>query len=1305
MASITSLIALLLQLGLLVGGAEVLQETAQALAKEQSQFEHWCNATLVAQRGRHFALQQLLAQAQAGFESSFRLEQLRGEVAGSSDAAEKAQASQEADSADRQRKLVAAQFSSEDATRDVEALTRAQKALKDSHGHEGGGSDALASLLTHARKAAQKYHSLMQLLQTNGSSHGDAVSAQRMEEESTSKPKSVEQLELQVFTAQRSLDVLTAAIEDESAYLADLQTVCSIGQRVYSRMEKGSLVALQHALESLSAPGGGSAEAGEKKAAQNTLAAALSALPVAPALAASPHVSAPAEEVAAATSPPEEDVSQLQTNAAPSKPLASDDHSADQALKTAPTAPHAASPMAVGSGKSAAKFFQAVQKKAVQKKAAAHASGKRKHRTPAHHKMVKARAAPAAAVALHSQKRASSSKVSAPPSKPSSDASIEAAQQQAAQQQAQPSEGDVQDAATPAAHSGQVHSAPEDKPKKKVSFMEGIYDSAVGAMPSEYAAWSPGGGIAKRAHASLSLNQAGNALAHMGAMFGDSGDESAAPSTEPPQAGTAAATAAVTPAPQIATEAPIAATAAPQVATEAPSVATAAPQVATEAPSAATASHPEAKTVVDADTEQPAQRADSDGTAKTQLIETAPAAPAAASVRHAAAKLSTADAAGAKAADDAKAAGEDEAKADVQQADVKVEAHHRPAAAESLHDTDLDPADDDSAAPAAPTKLAAVAEASTDDDADDSDAADAPPSTAPPHHRPPPKGTGGMMSALSQAEGEGEGPAPKNAPEQFTAWSASDAAAAKQKQEAVLAQLEADFDDDAGTQAPPAATGAPSRHHKKHKHHKKHAVAAVALKHQADDETSLFAEHEDAPKPKHHKKPTPAAPASKPAAADDDDSNVVYDDDDLPKHHRKPLMLELSGGWRSIMRSQAPRKPRLDPDVAVMQSLYTPDGGLPSQYTAWTPGGAGALAGGPAAAAPAAPAAAQDDGADEAGDDQGASFLQLSLDGMPQLLASAVSDPDEEAEIEQLIHSAVGTMQETSSRIFAPSAFLEQSAVRADAQRAAAARVVLQEYAEVLQSQALRKLAHANPNPTKLASLWQRLSAADPLTHPGAMAARGKQAQAEQWCAYFQKNKPTVPAHQALVELQSAKALLANMTAQHAAVSEEVDARVQLQRTVEQDVQGLTSVLSILHQGASDSLGKWAQNFTNQLATSSNRGLLGVGEAVEGIREGHVELADALEAALVGRSAVLQMQRQKLAALQQDATAGKDHALTELQARTKNAQSKVSSMRRKLVGIGRSCDSTLRALEHRRHAGHMEAHAVEMALKVLGKSV
>jgi len=49
------------------------------------------------------------------------------------------------------------------------------------------------------------------------------------------------------------------------------------------------------------------------------------------------------------------------------------------------------------------------------------------------------------------------------------------------------------------------------------------------------------------------------------------------------------------------------------------------------------------------------------------------------------------------------------------------------------------------------------------------------------------------------------------------------------------------------------------------------------------------------------------------------------------------------------------------------------------------------------------------------------------------------------------------------------------------------------------------------------------------------------------------------------------------------------------------------------------------------------------------------------------------------------------------------AQAKLDSIRKKLVDIGKSCDSTLRTLEHRRHVGHMEAHAVEMALKVLDK--
>merc|ERR1719491_789173 len=76
-------------------------------------------------------------------------------------------------------------------------------------------------------------------------------------------------------------------------------------------------------------------------------------------------------------------------------------------------------------------------------------------------------------------------------------------------------------------------------------------------------------------------------------------------------------------------------------------------------------------------------------------------------------------------------------------------------------------------------------------------------------------------------------------------------------------------------------------------------------------------------------------------------------------------MRGLEGGWQALMKKTPAQKvvksPKLDPDVAIMESLYTKDGALPSQYTAWTPDDGPKTE--PAAPPPAAPQPQNDDSA------------------------------------------------------------------------------------------------------------------------------------------------------------------------------------------------------------------------------------------------------------------------------------------------------------------------------------------------------
>lgn len=362
------------------------------------------------------------------------------------------------------------------------------------------------------------------------------------------------------------------------------------------------------------------------------------------------------------------------------------------------------------------------------------------------------------------------------------------------------------------------------------------------------------------------------------------------------------------------------------------------------------------------------------------------------------------------------------------------------------------------------------------------------------------------------------------------------------------------------------------------------------------------------------------------------------------------------------------RKPKLDPDVAIMENLYANDGALPQQYTAWTP---------PAADAKAAPPPAVNFDLD--------SFLQVASTSTSKL-STRVSD---------LINSAA----------FAAQSFLEEFTVHTDALHISAANAVLEHYAQVLQSPSLKQLAKAKLSPQKLAALWGRLQAVDPLTHPTLPSSQGKQAQAEQWCLYFQRNEQSAtPMHKAIAQLEDDSNAFAEATSQRAALAEEINARTQLQKTVEQDVRSLTALLTQV---------QWQENATGQEAAQAKTrlkaeqrapsSLLDLGAATDGLREGNEELADALQAVLQQRVQVLQTQRSKLTQLQGEVKK-LDKGLAAKKDRVSKSKASLDAARKRLTGIRSSCSTALSTLAKRRHMGHMEAHAIEMALKVLGAS-
>lgn len=274
--------------------------------------------------------------------------------------------------------------------------------------------------------------------------------------------------------------------------------------------------------------------------------------------------------------------------------------------------------------------------------------------------------------------------------------------------------------------------------------------------------------------------------------------------------------------------------------------------------------------------------------------------------------------------------------------------------------------------------------------------------------------------------------------------------------------------------------------------------------------------------------------------------------------------------------------------------------------------------------------------------------------------------------------------------------FLEASSVAVDMTRTAAATTLLEQYAEVLKSKPLRQLAKAKLSRPKLEALFNQLRKVDPLVSKTAVVAPGKQAKAEQMCKYFQEHmQAAAPVQKAVSLIEGSSNELAESVSRHAALLEEIDARTQLQRTMEQDISSLTTLAGLAKQGEDTSA---LMQLGNQLTGAAASA---VEASAEGVQEAHSELKDLFDMALQKRQAVLDAQRKKLAQLQGDVKKA-EADLAQKKTRAASSQAAIEKARKKLAGISTSCDATLDALARRRHAGHMEAHAIEVALEVLG---
>eukprot|EP00928_Gymnodinium_smaydae_P014058 TRINITY_DN15099_c0_g2_i3.p1 TRINITY_DN15099_c0_g2~~TRINITY_DN15099_c0_g2_i3.p1 ORF type:complete len:1050 (-),score=343.88 TRINITY_DN15099_c0_g2_i3:592-3741(-) len=472
-------------------------------------------------------------------------------------------------------------------------------------------------------------------------------------------------------------------------------------------------------------------------------------------------------------------------------------------------------------------------------------------------------------------------------------------------------------------------------------------------------------------------------------------------------------------------------------------------------------------------------------------------------------------------------------------------------------------------------------------------------------------------------------------------------------------------------------------------------------------------------------------------AADEDDAveekKIVYDDDDLPKHKHLPLQAELSGGWRSLVGRAAPKtKPKADNDVALMQSLFSGNGGLPTQYQAWKPddnkppapaamvatsrstgedegvdGGAAADAAtratdgasaadddaGDADTLTAAPAVSTKRGSakrgrpgflqakadleDDADDDDDAAPSPARRSARAKRRAPAAASADAGDDDDSMALAFTQLRQKRSrhgSRRFA--AACQGLSPDAGGFRMAAAASLLQQFAAVLKSSTLKQLAQKKFGCEQLSELSQRLQAADPhgpsflATNATATASKAaRAAKTEAWCAFFQQHAATSkPLHQAAVAAERAGDAFAAADAARGALAEEKEALTQLVRTVDQDVQSLSELVAL-----------------EQKATQE---------------EGRVEMLDLLQVTLDQRSAVAEAHRQKAARVDQDLAAA-ERERSAKQAALTHVQASLEAVRKRMAGIRGSCEKSLAALDQWRHSAHVEARVVDFALRVV----
>jgi len=265
--------------------------------------------------------------------------------------------------------------------------------------------------------------------------------------------------------------------------------------------------------------------------------------------------------------------------------------------------------------------------------------------------------------------------------------------------------------------------------------------------------------------------------------------------------------------------------------------------------------------------------------------------------------------------------------------------------------------------------------------------------------------------------------------------------------------------------------------------------------------------------------------------------------------------------------------------------------------------------------------------------------------------------------------------------------------------RLSAASVVLEQYAESFHSQALARLAKAHLSEQKLSLLLRKLREVDPVTHKGGTLLHNKQGDALRLCKRIEGKEASASIHEVLLQADQAAEDLANMEANRAALSEEVEARVQLQKTIDEDMQSLSSLLQAIQRSYDASNLHDAQGQLQGQGAWGEAQLLGV--AAADLDAARAELADMVSAVVQKRAHAKESQRMRLVQLEAELS-GSAQMWSSRKLVAGQAQARVAAARRSSAEAEASCDAAITELLRQRHLGHMEIVAISTALEVLG---